>query len=201
MLAAGVILTGCDSSRDVSKENFMNAIAKQLASECIRINPSTSDILGARSYPATVAADARENKPYAALVAVGILAVKDGIAIPSGLQPLYGQNNRVPAKVYTLTSLGDKVLASPTGTAICVGHYQIDGVTNFTEPVKAGDTTVSRVTYTFSPADVSDWASASTVQEAFPFLQMKLKPHQTAQTAVTLTSAGWSAANGSAQTQ
>lgn len=204
-LPALLLLAACGSPKDANSSNFRRAIDKHLAQTCASISP------GNRGYPASVEVvqpspfrsqsitddmNRRNNAPYAALVKAGLLSVTDGMVTPKPLVSFESSPDRkVPAKIYSLTSRGRA--ASTTkgyliGSGFCVAHYKVDEILRFTQPgVTVLGTTTTNVLYTFSPADVSDWARLSEVAAAYPRLAALLANHQQAEITLLLTNKGW----------
>ena len=199
-------LAACSSPKDANNANFAKAIDAHFAKECISIQPFVMAAGGSR-YPMTIElqkknnfitqaavdqANATATRPVDVLVKAGVLTVTDGTKQE---KQLFGNGEvTVPTKVYTLTDLGKKSLASPDGDVMCVGHYKVDEVVRFTQPNNALGQTVSEVSLTVSPVDVPDWAKGTDVQKMYG-LDNKLADHVKATRTVVLASDGWIDAN------
>jgi hypothetical protein len=195
-------LAACGSSKDASKPNFAKAIDAQLAKRCLTVSFGMSAMTTSTTFPVSVAitqpsllisADQAKQQnerafgPYDALAKAGLLTAAD-----APVQPLFGRD-KVPGKVYALTDAGVKALKDPKYTTFCAGHYQVDEIVNFTEPGNAMGTTISRVTFTYSPKDVPAWVNDDGVTTAFPALAKQREAHQQGHAVMVLQNDGWSA--------
>lgn len=204
-LGVALLLTACGSASDASKGNFAKAINAELAKRCISINPggllmsgntyplsAAVSVAGKQGYRTTSEAEAKEanQKRFGkadALVDAGLLAMSE-----APVKPLFGQD-MVPGRVYTLTDAGKKVQQRPDYSGLCVGHYKVDEIVDFTVPGSAMGTTISRVNYTYSPSGVASWASRDAVKAAFPDLESKLAKGRAGRATMVLKNDGWGA--------
>jgi hypothetical protein len=205
VISIALLLTACESGKDASKSNFAKAIDAKFAERCISVDPGNLFFNG-KTYPLSApmktagnhgfentteaqAKTANEQKfsQMDALVKSGMLIEKD-----APVKPMFG-NEMVPGRVYTLTDAGKKALQRADSSALCVGHYKVDEVVDFTVPGSAMGATISSVNYSYSPTDVASWATDDAVKAAFPNLASKLAPGQKGRATLVLKNNGWSA--------
>jgi hypothetical protein len=179
---------GFSSSISASKSNFTKAIDAQLAKQCIRIN-----LESLTPFPVSIANNDASFARYNVLARVGLLTAVDSWVKPSTVFGIAAGIQTVPGKTYSLTDEGRQALRDPRTTIFCAGHYKVDDVVNFTVPGNAMGTTISRVTFTYSPSDVPAWVSTSGVQAAFPSLAKELAPKQQGEATMVLKNDGWEA--------
>ena len=204
-IGVALLLTACGSANDANKDNFAKAIDAQLATRCISVNPGGL-LMSGNTFPLSTAietagkhgfgttseaqAKAANEEKFAkadALVKEGLLTKKD-----APVKPMFGKD-MVPGRVYTLTDAGKKVLQRPDYSALCVGHYKVDEVVDFTVPGSAMGVTISRVNYIYSPTGVASWATSDAMKAAFPHLASELASGQKGRATMVLKNDGWSA--------
>ena len=80
------------------------------------------------------------------------------------------ETKTVEGKRYSVTEAGQAAVrhASRLHTSFSYGSYQMQEVTNFTEPAQTGGQTVSTVSYTYSAAEIAAWAQDSEILRARP---------------------------------
>jgi hypothetical protein len=171
---------GSDPSR-ADKSTFARVIDAQLARHCFFIQ-----LFHSTKFPVSIATEDPHLHQYDALVHAGLLTATDG-----EVRSLLITLPPVPGRTYSLTDQGRQTLLDTSYPAFCAGHYAVDEVLEFTIPGPAHGVTVTEVSYSFSPHDVSIWATNPEVQAAFPGLANKLAPKQTAQIDLVLTNHGW----------
>lgn len=204
VIGVALLLAACSSANDASKGNFTKAINAQLADRCISVNPSSLFMSG-NAYPMSAPVEVAGNHGFRttteaqakaanddkfakadALVKVGLLVKKD-----ASVKPQFGKD-MVPGRVYTLTDSGKKFLQRADYSALCVGHYKVDEIVDFTIPGNVMGATISEVNYTYSPDDVASWANDDAVKAAFG-LASKLEPGQKGRATMVLKNNGWNA--------
>jgi len=93
---------------------------------------------------------------------------------------------------YLLTDLGQKTI---TKNLWCYGNRKVEKIVKFTEPAEGLGVKMAEVDYTYSLANIPDWAKSPAVLDAFPNVRRAVSPteppHDT-QTLV-LTNQGWEA--------
>lgn len=204
-IGVALLLAACSSANDASKGNFAKAINAQLAERCISVNPGGL-LMNGNAYPLSApvktagkygfetiteaqakTANDQEFAKADALVKVGLLAEKD-----APVKPMFGKE-MVPGRVYTLTDEGKKALQRADYSALCVGHYKVDEVVDFTVPGNAMGATISEANYTYSPTGVASWATNDAVKTAFSGLASELASGQKGRATMVLKNNGWSA--------
>ena len=65
--------------------------------------------------------------------------------------------------------------AASGGTDFCYGDYEALKITGFTEPAEHEGVRVSTVNYSYSVADISDWAKSDFLLKNFPQVSKDLK--------------------------
>lgn len=197
-LVSAALMSACGSPKDANKANFAKAIEAHLAKTCFTGGTGT---LGADPYPKTIyllpygggpASDverklnAESTSAFDALAKAGLLTSED----TQVTEQFFGNKIR-PAKKFSLTDAGKAALVSASHDEFCAGHYHVDEVVSFTEPANGGGTIVSRVNYTFSPADVASWAKDPSVQARYRSLAGQLSDHQDGIAEAVLQNDGW----------
>lgn len=132
--------------------------------------------------------NANLTKQFNGLVSVGLLEVKDGTG------EAYNRNRKitVPTKEYILTSKGKDAYKEHRKKGFCVATKKVSEIINFTEPSPAMmGMTMSKVNYTFSPDDLTDWANNPAITEAFPRLARELEANQPGSDMLILMNDGW----------
>ncbi|KVL28714.1 hypothetical protein WS97_25550 [Burkholderia territorii] len=203
-VAVAILLAACGSKKDASNSNFKEAIDAHLAKSCVTVRPG--GFMGGDAYPISVTLHVPDNftspqqtaernadstRPYEVLVKAGLLTTKDGTTKQVSM---FGSGPKdVPTRIYDVTDAGKKVLADPNGkgTGLCAARYKVDEVVRFTEPSNAMGSTMSEVSYTFSPIDIADWAKSTDIQQVYTGLASELADHQKGRTMLVLASDGW----------
>lgn len=185
-----LLISGCSSPKDATKENFSKAIQAYL-------DTKTGFCAGipADHYPFIMAKDevfVESNKKRAdAFVSAGLLKTRD-----TELKSRFS-TNMVPALEYQLTDLGQKHLvkagAGPLGNhdAFCTGKYELQDIESFTEPADSVGLKISRVAYAYSLKDAHKWIKHDKVQEAFPDAAQNLAGPIEGRAVLVLTNKGW----------
>ena len=171
-------LTGCSDPTDANESNFTKAINEKLSDACVAYNPIGINFavnrLNGKSYPVAVALE--QSSPYRSkeqvdqmnarslasleqAVKVGLLDETDG-EVPKD----FGSGN-TPAKIFSLTKLGEKALMPEMPYRFCAAHYQVESIEEFTKPNQVGPVTVSQVSYTLTLADQASWAKDTEIQK------------------------------------
>lgn len=172
-------LTGCSDPTNANESNFAKAINEKLSNTCVAYNPiginSSIIFLNGSSYPAAVPLEqpspyrskeqvdqinSRNLAVFEPSVRAGLLEETDG-EVPKN----FGVGNN-PAKIFSLTKLGEKALmAEMPFDRFCAAHYQVESIDEFTKPNQVGPVTVSQVSYTLALADQADWAKDAEIQK------------------------------------
>jgi hypothetical protein len=97
-----------------------------------------------------------------------------------------------------LTSDGKKYFQQIRGTlgqssGFCYGQESVDSVVKWTEPMTAGASSQSEVTYTYKITDLAAWAERPEVQQAFSDIRTTVNgaSKTTEVVGLQLTSKGW----------
>ncbi len=148
-LISALILGGCGSKKDATKDNFEEAINARFEKKCIEIGRMYKDL------PLEIRAKDYEKKSLDNLVKVGLLASKpEKIEIKS----MFGNNKRMEdGFVYTLTPEGDKYYQKED-KVFCAGRYEVKEIINFSEPLDVLGRVMTRVKFTKIARDVPSWA-------------------------------------------
>jgi hypothetical protein len=187
-------LAGCWSKKDASKGNFENVINEYLERNSITISPLRTD------FPVTIELPSKDSiglemeqeniNQYEALVGIGFLEVKnESVEIQSNL--FHEEKTTVPGKIYSLTEKGKQALDQTNKRGFCVATYEVDEISNFSEPSETMGYTVSHVNFTLSPHNILNWAKDENVVEAFPDLKELLEEHQSQSATLVLMNEGW----------
>lgn len=178
LVLALATLTGCSDPTDANESNFTKAINEKFSNACVAYNPIGMSFsinrLNGSSYPVAVALvepspyrskeqtdqiNARSLASLEQAVKIGLLEETDG-EVPKD----FGTGN-TPAKIFSLTKLGEKALMPEVPYRFCAAHYQVASIEEFTKPNQVGPVTVSQVSYTFALSDQADWAKDAEIQK------------------------------------
>ena len=193
-IVLGLVLTGCWSKKEAGKGNFENVINEYLERNSITISPLRTD------FPVTMELPSKDSigmemeqeniNQYEALVGIGFLEVKnERVEIQSNL--LHEEIVTVPAKIYSLTEKGKQALDKKNQRGFCVATYQVDDISDFSEPSETMGYTISHVNFTVSPHNIVDWVKDERVVETFPDLKELLEEHQSQSATLVLMNDGW----------
>jgi hypothetical protein len=201
-----VVLTGCSSPKDASKDNFKNVLNGYYDRNCIMVAPRktefpvTVELQASNSEIAKKLNDGNTNQ-YEALVKVGLLEVKDGSAQVNDFDNFMPgvHKKTVPTKTYSLSPKGKEIFTKNTGKGIlnsteqgfCAANYQVGEISNFSEPSQSMGYTISNVNYTVSPKNVKEWAKNEAVVQAYPRLTKQLEENKNESAALVLMNDGW----------
>jgi hypothetical protein len=201
-----VVLTGCSSPKDASKDNFKNVLNGYYDRNCIMVSPRktefpvTIELQASNSEMAKKLNDGDTNQ-YEALVKVGLLEVKDGSAQVNDFYSFTpgGSKKTVPTKTYSLSPKGKETFTKNTGKGIlssteqgfCAANYQVGEISNFSEPSQSMGYTISNVNYTVSPKNIKEWAKNEAVIQAYPRLAKQLEENKNESAALVLMNDGW----------
>lgn len=191
-------LTACNSVKKPSDTNFTKAIDAYLSRHgkvCTVID---------RQFPINVprSEQSEQSGIGAELVALEQASLVSGTnttaVVHSMLDPLRGSTPPQPVKKYELTSNGKKYFQQIAGTfgqtnGFCYGQKTVEAIVKWTEPVTAGPSSQTEVTYTYKIVNMASWAERPDVQRAFPNIQATLTgASKTTEVAgLQLTSKGW----------
>ncbi|VAW44237.1 hypothetical protein MNBD_GAMMA04-249 [hydrothermal vent metagenome] len=186
-----IVLAGCSSSKDASKDNFKKVINEYLDRNCIMISTHNN------KFPATINLDnvwmADKIEQYNALASIGMFEVKDGSA-QKNKSAFSTEKITVPTKIYSLSEKGKDAFTKNTlGTnqGFCVATYKVNEVNSFSEPSQAIGYIISNVNFTASPQKIKDWATNGDIIKAFPRLAKRLEENQEKSATLFLMNDGW----------
>jgi hypothetical protein len=191
-------LTACNTTGAPGNGTFTKAINAYLTTHgevCTAIG---------RQFPIDLPRS-EQSEPYgiapklAALEQAGLVHATNTTAVVHGmLDPLRGSEPAQPVKRYELTDSGRRYFKQVPGAAgqnkgFCYGHKSVDTIVKWTEPVKAGASSQTEVTYTYRIADMAPWAERSDVQQAFSDIRTTVNgaSKTTEVVGLELTSKGW----------
>ncbi len=197
-IAALMILVGCNCAKTPNDVNFRKAINEYLAQRgraCTVID---------RRLPIDLPRSGQGEQygigpKLAALEQAGLVRAVDTTAVVHGmLDPLRGSGPAQPVKRYELTEAGRKYFQQVPGTlgqtsGFCYGQKSVDSIVKWTEPMAAGTSSQSEVTYTYRIVDPAAWAERSDIQQAFSDIRTTVNgaSKATEVTGLQLTSKGW----------
>ncbi len=134
-----------------------------------------------------------------ALQQAGLVSETDTTAVVHGLlDPLRGSTPPQPVKRYQLTADGQKYFQQVPSTfgqtgGFCYGQKSVDSIVKWSDPVTAGGTSETEVTYTYKIVNLAPWTQRSDIQQAFSDIRAVVggasKMNQAA--ALQLTNNGW----------
>lgn len=200
VLAAFLLLSGCNEAKEPNAAHFTVAINRYLAkrgAECTFF---------AQTFPIDVPASDLKD-PYgiarqmAALEGAGLVRGNDTKAVIQGMMGALGPSAPRPVRRYELTDEGRKYFQVRTGglgqgSAFCYGQKTVASIVKWTEPAATEPSTQSEVTYTYKIADLAPWATHADVQQAFGDIRTTVsgisKTDETAE--LQLTNKGWEVA-------
>lgn len=200
VLAAFLLLSGCNEAKKPNAAHFTVAINRYLAkhgAECTFF---------AQTFPVDIPASELKDRSgaapkMAALEQAGLVRGNDTTAVIRGMMGALGPSPPRPVRRYELTEEGRKYFQVKPGvfgqsSAFCYGHEAVDSIVKWTEPAATGPYTQSEVTYTYKIADLPAWATRADVQQAFGDIRTTVsgisKTDETAE--LQLTNAGWEVA-------
>jgi hypothetical protein len=197
-IAGLLFLTACSDAKKPNDGNFTKAIDQYLTKHgeaCTVIDrPFPIDV--SESEQRLQSGTAQE---MATLEQAGLLESSSTTAVVHGmLDALRGSTPPQPVKRYELTTEGKKYFQQVPGTfgetnGLCYGQKTVDAIVKWTEPVTAGASSQTEVTYTYKIVNLAGWAERPDVQRAFPIIQATLTgASKTTEIAgLQLTSKGW----------
>lgn len=198
LTVVALLLTACSDLKTPSDANFTKAIDQYLAN-----HGETCTAIG-RSFPIDVPESEQRLQSgtaaeMAALEQAGLLqSVNTTAVVHRMLDALHGPTPPQPVKRYDLTVEGKKYFQQIPGTfgqtgGFCYGQKIVDSIVKWTEPVTAGASSQTEVTYTYRISNLASWAQRPDVQHAFPSVQTTLAgASKTTEIAgLQLTSKGW----------
>ncbi len=168
------LLTACNSTEKPNAANFTAAINRYLASHgqiCISVGSQFPiDVPVSRQSGQNEAVAKLTALENARLVnATDTTAVIQSLANSLSLSP----HKPEPVRRYTVSAEGQKYLQTVMTdfgktAGFCYGQKQVDSIVKWTEPMTAGASTQTEVTYTYKIANLSPWAARPDIRGAFP---------------------------------
>jgi hypothetical protein len=199
-IAGLLFLAACNDAMKPSEANLTKAIDQYLTK-----HGEACTVIG-RQFPIDIPASKPTDQyglgpQVVALQQAGLVSETDTTAVVHGmLDPLKGSTLPQPVKRYELTTGGKKYFQQVPGTfgqtnGLCYGQKTVDAIVKWTEPVTAGASSQTEVTYTYKIVNLAGWAERPDVQRAFPVIQATLTgASKTTEIAgLQLTSKGWEA--------
>jgi len=193
-----LFLTACNDAKKPSEANLTKVIDQYLTK-----HGEACTVIG-RQFPIDIPASKPTDQyglepQVVALQQAGLVSETDTTAVVHGmLDPLRGPTPPQPVKRYELTTEGKKYFRQVPGTfgqtnGLCYGQKAVDAIVKWTEPVTAGASSQTEVTYTYKIVNLAGWAERPDVQRAFPIIQATLTgaSKTTEIAALQLTSKGW----------
>lgn len=198
LIAAAIFVSGCSDPKAANEKNFKISIQKTLDDKYPRCY-FTGD------FPVTTSKILFNKKAYAALVAVGLLSVKDE---PHEVKVsfLSDKTKTIMEPVFRLTEKGNEFYKADVGKAgmmfqegkggFCFGKATVKQITEFTAPADAGGVQLSQVTFTYQVSDLPAWAKLPEISAAIAALkdavESEKKPLE-GTAMLILTNNGWKA--------
>jgi hypothetical protein len=197
-IAGLLFLAACNDAKKPSEANFTKAIDQYLTK-----HGEACTVIG-RPFPIDVPESEQRLQSgtgleMAALEQAGLLQSSSTTAVVHGmLDALRGSTPLQPVRRYELTTEGKKYFQQVPGTfaqtnGLCYGQKTVDAIVKWTEPVTAGASSQTEVTYTYKIVNLAGWAERPDVQRAFPIIQSTLAgASKTTEIAgLQLTNKGW----------
>jgi hypothetical protein len=197
-IAGLLFLTACNDTKKPSEANLTKAIDQYLTK-----HGEACTVIG-RPFPIDVSESEQRlqsgtSLEMATLEQAGLLQSSNTTAVVHGmLDALRGSTPPQPVKRYELTTEGKKYFQQVPGTfgqtnGLCYGQKTVDAIVKWTEPVTAGASSQTEVTYTYKIVNLAGWAERPDVQRAFPIIQATLTgvSKTTEVAGLQLTSRGW----------
>lgn len=189
VLAAALLLAGCNDPKEASKDNFRTALRGWFDEhpECINIG----------EIPAKLRAKSQMEQPkralYDALTAAGLLSVESRRVEE---KPLMGIDMSHDALIYTPTENGAKAIRKADrplgGSDLCFAHRNVIEVTSYTEPADVMGIRATQTRYRYRLEDIAPWAQTPALRDASPRLANALdKLEGEDKASLILTSEGW----------
>lgn len=200
LLAALLLLSGCNESKKPNAAHFTVAINRYLAKHGVECT------FFVQRLPIDVPASELRDQygiaaQMAALESSGLVRGSDTKAVIEGMMGALGNSAPRPVRRYELTDEGRKYFQVKPGilgqsSAFCYGRKTVDSIVKWTEPEATGPSTQSEVTYTYTIADLTPWGTRDDVQQAFGDIRTTVggisKTEETAE--LQLTNMGWEVA-------
>ena len=197
-IAGLLFLTACNDAKKPSEANLTKAIDQYLTK-----HGEACTVIG-RQFPIDIPASKPTDQyglgpQVVALQQAGLVSETDTTAVVHGiLDPLRDPTPPQPVKRYDLTTEGKKYFQQVPGTfgqtnGLCYGQKTVDAIVKWTEPVTAGASSQTEVTYTYKIVNLAGWAERPDVQRAFPIIQATVTgASKTTEVAgLQLSSKGW----------
>jgi hypothetical protein len=197
-IAGLLFLAACNDAKKPSEAHLTKAIDQYLTK-----HGEACTVIG-RPFPIDVSESEQRlqsgtSLEMAALEQAGLLQSSSTTAVVHGmLDALRGSTPPQPVKRYELTTEGKKYFQQVPGTfgqtnGLCYGQKTVEAIVKWTEPVTAGASSQTEVTYTYKVVNLAGWAERPDVQRAFPVIQATLTgASKTTEIAgLQLTSRGW----------
>jgi hypothetical protein len=197
-IAGLLFLTACNDTKKPSEANLTKAIDQYLTK-----HGEACTVIG-RPFPIDVSESEQRlqsgtSLEMAALEQAGLLQSSNTTAVVHGmLDALRGSTPPQPVKRYELTTEGKKYFQQVPGTfgqtnGLCYGQKTVDAIVKWTEPVTAGESSQTEVTYTYKIVNLAGWAERPDVQRAFPIIHATLTgvSKTTEIAGLQLTNKGW----------
>jgi hypothetical protein len=197
-IAGLLFLVACNDAKKPSEANLTKAIDQYLTK-----HGEACTVIG-RPFPIDVPESEQRlqsgtAQEMATLEQAGLLQSSSTTAIVHGmLDALRGFTPPQPVKRYELTTEGKKYFQQVPGkfgqtNGLCYGQKTVDAIVKWTEPVTAGASSQTEVTYTYKIVNLAGWAERPDIQRAFPIIQATLTgASKTTEIAgLQLTSKGW----------
>ncbi|MBN2647848.1 MAG: hypothetical protein JXR44_08685 [Thiotrichales bacterium] len=200
-----MVLSGCQSPKEASKENFTKVLNDYHQRNCVML--SSYDF---QDFPITIKLLPVQNRwankqnpertvQYDVLVDAGLLQVKDGET--QDYENAFSRTKiTVPTKTYQLSEAGSKAFAQQTGKGVlssegkrgfCAGYYHVTEISNFSEPAASMGYTISNVNYRTDLEKVQPWARNARLLEAYPHFAKALQSPQSQFSTLVLMNDGW----------
>lgn len=171
LLAALLLLSGCNEAKKADAAIFTKAINRYLAKH------GQACTFFTQTFPIDIPTPELKDQfgfapQMAALERAGLVRGTNGTAVMHGMMGGLGPSAPRSVRRYELTDEGRKYFQVKTGVwgqsgAFCYGQETVDSIINWTKPAAVGPYTQSEVTYTYKIADLAPWANQAQVQQAF----------------------------------
>lgn len=197
-----IVLTGCASEKDASKDNFENVINDYFDRHCLLLSaigtnyPREFSVSYEKQVKSGKIRLDENEKEHAVLAEVGLLNVEEGEKMGQ-ISVWSRKKEKLITRTYSISELGKKYYQERTrplfgkSKGFCALTSKVDEIQSFSEPSDFMGYRMSQVKYKTSPKSIESWADNDSVKQAFPSLRHALEKNKEKTTALLLMADGW----------